>query len=75
MTAIDEQWLYDVSKRIALLTKKVFRLHAETVDRRDDAKHLQQLLEDELATIKVQSKKAIDDANISLKTLHDDIEI
>ena len=35
-TEVDEEWLFDISKKVAALTKKVFALHAEAVGRKDE---------------------------------------
>ena len=35
MEPIDPNWKYNVSKKIAQLTKVIFRLHTESLDRKD----------------------------------------
>ena len=44
-TEVDEEWLFDISKKVAALTKKVFALHAEAVGRKDEVKRLHDHLE------------------------------
>jgi serologically defined colon cancer antigen 8 len=72
--AIDETWLETVNKKIALLTKEVFRLHAESVDRKDDVARLQSQLEDELAASITNSKAALDEAERSMHTFKEDLD-
>ena len=48
MAEITDEWMFAVNKKIANLTKTVFRLHAETVDRKDELTLLKSKYEDEL---------------------------
>ena len=55
-----KEWIFDVSKKIAFLTKKVFRLHSEALDRKDEIKRLKEAMEDEYASSSAQTRKEME---------------
>ena len=55
----EANWKYNVSKKICQLTKVVFRLHCETIDRRERYLMMKKKYEDEIDEIK----------NLAIKTL------
>jgi serologically defined colon cancer antigen 8 len=71
---IDEKWVSVVNKKIALLTKEVFSLHAESVDRKDDVSRLQARLEVELATSVSNATAAIEEAEKQMRAVKADLE-
>lgn len=71
---MNEEWLGNVDKRIAFLTKTVFRLHAESVDRKDDVAKLAQKLNDELDESKKASENALREVEKGLTTYRQNID-
>ena len=73
---IDENWKYNVSKKIAQLTRVVFRLHTESIDRRDAIARMKKNCDQEIALVVEKSNKIIDTifryefSTISYITLH-----
>jgi serologically defined colon cancer antigen 8 len=57
-----KKWMAEVGKKIADLTKTVFRLHAETLDRKEEVNDLRAHYEEELALAAEKSKQLIDEA-------------
>ena len=72
--AINEEWLVSVNKKIAVLTKEVFRLHAESIDRKDDVKRLHAQLEDELLASTTKTSQSLNAAQNAMQTWSSDLE-
>lgn len=62
MIEIDPSWKYNVSKKIAQLTRVVFRLHTESLDRADLVAHIRQKCDDEIAAVIQRSSEAVQEA-------------
>ena len=60
-TELNPVWQHNISKKISYLTKDVFRLHADSLDHRDEALNLTDDYERELAAIRDASQ-----ANLAL---------
>lgn len=56
---MDTNWKYNVSKKIAQLTKVIFRLHTESLDRRDLVAHVKKKCDDEIAAVVRHSNEII----------------
>ena len=55
----DKTWAYNVNKKIAQLTKVVFRLYTENTDRRNLVAAVKQRYETEIQTIRERAERAI----------------
>lgn len=58
----EANWKYNVSKKICQLTKVVFRLHCETIDRRERYCYMKKKYEDEIEEIKNLAIKTLENA-------------
>ena len=74
MSGVSQEWMFTVNKKIAELTKTVFRLHAETVDRKDEVNELKARYEDELSAAVAASQKSIDQAQNEVQNYRQNID-
>jgi serologically defined colon cancer antigen 8 len=74
MGEAESNWKYNVSKKIAQLTKVIFRLHSESLDRRDLVSHIKQRCEKEISNIVEQSGEAIKQAQQDAGDYKDSLE-
>ena len=71
---ITDEWMHDVNKKIASLTRTVFHLHAETVDRKDENARLKSKYEDELAAAVTASQRSIDNAQKAVQNYRENAD-
>ena len=74
MTEVDPIWQHNISKKIAQLTNVVFRLHADSIDNRDEVSKLREQYEIELSQIEAASKKHLAIAQKEADDYHPAIE-
>ena len=74
MAEQNPKWMYEISKKIATLTKTVFRLHAETVDRKEEVNELKQRYEDEIALAEAKSRSCIEEAQKQVQSYRENID-
>jgi serologically defined colon cancer antigen 8 len=74
MTDVDPAWKASISKKIAELTKIVFRLHSDSMDHRDSLLNLKESYEDEITLILNHSKEMLAAAQQEATSFHDAIQ-
>jgi serologically defined colon cancer antigen 8 len=74
MGEVDAHWKYNVSKKIAQLTRVIFRLHTESLDRHDLVAHVKQKCDLEIAAVVQQATEAINDCQRDAREYRDTLE-
>ena len=74
MTEVDPVWQHNISKKIVQLTNVVFRLHADSIDNRNEVQRLREQYEEELAQIEAASKANLELAQKEADDYHPAIE-
>jgi serologically defined colon cancer antigen 8 len=74
MGEIDPVWQKNISKKIAQMTKAVFRLHADSIDHRDEVSQLKARYESELSQIEAESRDNLARAQVEANNYHPAIE-
>ena len=72
--SIDENWRYNVSKKIAQLTKVIFRLHSESLDRHDLIARVKKKCDDEIASVVLKSSEVIGEAQKGASDYRENLE-
>ena len=57
MTSLDPIWQHNISKKIAAMTKVVFRLHADSIDHREAVAEVRARYDAELSEIEGASRE------------------
>lgn len=74
METLDPIWQHNISKKIVSMTKVVFRLHADSIDHRDEVSQLQTNYEAELSEIESSSRENLARAQQEANDYHPVIE-
>jgi hypothetical protein len=74
MTELDPVWQRTISKKIAQMTRVVFRLHVESIDHRDETSQLKARYESELSQIEAESRDNLARAQVEANNYHPVIE-
>jgi serologically defined colon cancer antigen 8 len=74
MTESGTSWNYNVSKKIVQLTRLVFRLHTESVDRADLVAHIRRKCDDEISSIVQHSSAALEEVQQGAADYRDSLE-
>ena len=74
MAEVDPVWQHNISKKIVQLTNVVFRLHADSIDNRDEVQRLREQYEEELSQIEAASKANLEVAQKEADDYHPAIE-
>ena len=63
---MDDEWLKEINKKIADLTKRVFQLHAQSTERRNEIQNLQMKYQQELDSAKQSTEEAFRKMNSNI---------
>lgn len=74
MNQLEENWKFNVSKKIAQLTKVIFRLHSESLDRRDLVAQVRKKCDEEISAIVMHSNEVINEAHRGANEYRQSIE-
>lgn len=74
MNHLDSNWKYNASKKIAQLTKVIFRLHSENLDRKDLVAHVKKKCDDEISAVIAHSNEVINEVQKNANNYRDGIE-
>ena len=74
MNQLDENWKYNANKKIAQLTKVIFRLHSESLDRKDVVAQVRKKCDEEISAIVLHSNEVINEAQRGANEYRQNIE-
>ena len=67
-------WKYNVSKKIAQLTRVIFRLHTESLDRRDLVAHVKKRCDEEIAAVVEHTNGVIEEVQRNSEEYRENLE-
>lgn len=73
-TGVDPTWKADINKKIAQLTKTVFRLHSDSMDHRDSLNELKDRYQEEINEIMARGKEHLENLQKDADSFHPAIE-